>query len=175
MQEENKIGLDHAYEQVKEFQKTFNQPAPDNLQLLNTQRYINRSVWTLEEIVEGVHALVGDADSFEFKKAINDLASGLLNAAIKAEKSGVKFETVEDKQVALCDAMNDTLYFAVGTCVEMGFRPQQTFDVVQKANMAKLWPDGQPRYREDGKILKPEGWVAPDDKIRQIIVEQLKN
>ena len=33
---------------------------------------------------------------------------------------------------------------------------------VHRSNMAKLWDDGKPHYRADGKAEKPEGWAAPD-------------
>jgi predicted HAD superfamily Cof-like phosphohydrolase len=39
--------------------------------------------------------------------------------------------------------------------------------------MAKLFPDGKPRYREsDGKIIKPDGWVAPEPKLKSEIERQ---
>ena len=67
------------------------------------------------------------------------------------------------------DAMIDLIYFALGTLVEMGVRPERIFAAVQAANMAKLFPDGRPRYNELGKVIKPEGWEPPDEKIRQMI------
>lgn len=67
------------------------------------------------------------------------------------------------------DAMIDLIYFALGTMVEMGIPPQDLFDVVQKANMSKLWPDGQPHFREDGKVIKPEGWQHPEVMIKELI------
>lgn len=36
------------------------------------------------------------------------------------------------------------------------------WDAVHAANMAKVWPDGTVHYREDGKVLKPQNWTAPD-------------
>jgi predicted HAD superfamily Cof-like phosphohydrolase len=33
---------------------------------------------------------------------------------------------------------------------------------VQRSNMHKIGPDGVVVRRPDGKILKPEGWRAPD-------------
>ena len=38
--------------------------------------------------------------------------------------------------------------------------------------MAKLFPDGKPRFREGGKILKPEGWQAPEPQLRAEIERQ---
>jgi predicted HAD superfamily Cof-like phosphohydrolase len=71
------------------------------------------------------------------------------------------------------DAYVDILYFALGGLVEMGVDPSEPFELVQLANMAKLWPDGKPRYREDGKIIKPPGWTAPDEDIAACVVRQI--
>jgi predicted HAD superfamily Cof-like phosphohydrolase len=47
------------------------------------------------------------------------------------------------------------------------------FDIVQAANMAKLGPDGKPIIRpEDGKIMKPEGWEPPEEKLEAEIKRQ---
>jgi predicted HAD superfamily Cof-like phosphohydrolase len=70
------------------------------------------------------------------------------------------------------DAMIDLIYFAVGTMVEMGVRPEALFDIVHRANMTKLWPDGKPRFRDDGKTVKPPTWVDPDDAISEEIERQ---
>lgn len=70
------------------------------------------------------------------------------------------------------DAMIDLIYFAVGTLVEMGVRPARLFDIVHQANMAKLWEDGAPRWREDGKTVKPPSWRDPADEIRGEIERQ---
>jgi predicted HAD superfamily Cof-like phosphohydrolase len=70
------------------------------------------------------------------------------------------------------DAMIDLIYFAVGTLVEMGVRPAPLFDIVHRANMTKLWPDGAPRWREDGKTIKPPSWVDPAEALRSEIERQ---
>lgn len=71
------------------------------------------------------------------------------------------------------DAYIDIIYFALGGLVEMGIRPDGLFDAVQVANMAKLWPDGKPRFREDSKILKPPGWADPSEALRVEIARQV--
>lgn len=70
------------------------------------------------------------------------------------------------------DAMIDLIYFALGTLVNMGVQPQPIFDIVQEANMAKVWADGKPHYRSDGKVVKPEGWEDPTLKIELEIARQ---
>ena len=40
--------------------------------------------------------------------------------------------------------------------------------------MTKLWPDGRPRFRDDGKTVKPPTWVDPHDALRSEIEAQQK-
>lgn len=64
------------------------------------------------------------------------------------------------------DAIIDLIYFALGTLVEIGVPPSEIFEIVQNANMNKLWEDGKPRFREnDGKVIKPPHWENPHNKI----------
>lgn len=70
------------------------------------------------------------------------------------------------------DAMIDLIYFALGTLVEMGVKPKELFGIVHEANMSKLWHDGVPHFNESGKVIKPEGWVDPKDKIDTEIEKQ---
>jgi len=72
------------------------------------------------------------------------------------------------------DAMIDLIYFAIGTLVEMGVRPEKLFDIVHAANMTKLWPDGKPRFRDDGKTVKPPSWIDPHDALRAEIERQAR-
>lgn len=75
----------------------------------------------------------------------------------------------KDDIVEEADAMIDTIYFALGTLVEMGIRPDVLFDIVQQANMDKLWEDGKPHYASDGKTIKPSTWQDPHEKLRTAI------
>lgn len=73
-------------------------------------------------------------------------------------------DTVEDQ----ADAIVDLIYFALGYLVEMGVPPSGVWKAVQKANMAKLWPDGV-HTNAIGKVIKPEGWKGPEEDIRKYI------
>ena len=84
-------------------------------------------------------------------------------------------EAVKEQDIVeQADAMIDTIYFALGTLVEMGVQPDMLFRIVQKANMSKLWADGKPHYNEMGKVIKPKGWENPHPKLQQAIKE-MKN
>jgi len=71
--------------------------------------------------------------------------------------------------VEQADAMIDVIYFALGTMVEMGIRPENLFSIVQNANMSKLWEDGKPHYNADGKTIKPAGWQDPHGLLEEAI------
>ena len=83
-------------------------------------------------------------------------------------------EAVKDGDIVeQADAMIDTIYFALGTLVEMGIRPDALFDIVQEANMSKLFPDGKPHYNEDGKTIKPDTWEDPHEKLEDAINKEM--
>ena len=68
-----------------------------------------------------------------------------------------------DDIVEIADALADLIYIACGTAVSYGIPLDKVFAEVHRSNMAKL-VDGKPLYREDGKVMKPEGWTPPDIK-----------
>lgn len=76
--------------------------------------------------------------------------------------------------VEQADAMIDTIYFALGTLVEMGVFPDELFYIVQEANMSKLWSDGRPYYNDMGKVIKPQGWQDPHSKLELAIKKMNK-
>lgn len=76
--------------------------------------------------------------------------------------------------VEQADAMIDVIYFALGTLVEMGVRPAKLFEIVQEANMSKLWEDGKPHYAVDGKTIKPKTWVDPHPRLEEAIKKMKK-
>ena len=78
-------------------------------------------------------------------------------------------ELIEDQ----VDAMCDLIYFALGTLVEIGVKPEGIFNIIHEANMNKLGKDGRPIYNEQGKVIKPEGWQPPEKFILEEILSQI--
>mgnify|MGYP001604260912 CR=1 FL=1 len=57
----------------------------------------------------------------------------------------------------------DRIYVLLGHAATMGLtRFDEIFAEVHRSNMSKLGLDGKPVLREDGKVMKPEGWQPPD-------------
>lgn len=65
------------------------------------------------------------------------------------------------------DAIADLIYVALGTAVEMGVDMDPIWRAVHAANMAKV---GGPK-RDDGKQMKPPGWVPPP--IAELVAAQV--
>lgn len=61
------------------------------------------------------------------------------------------------------DALVDILVVTIGAIYSMGIDPQEAWDEVMRTNLAKIDPNtGKVLKREDGKVLKPDGWVPPN-------------
>jgi predicted HAD superfamily Cof-like phosphohydrolase len=66
--------------------------------------------------------------------------------------------------VEVADALGDMLYILCGTIIEHGLQHkiEAVFNEIQRSNMSKLGEDGQPIYREDGKVLKGPNYFKPN-------------
>lgn len=68
--------------------------------------------------------------------------------------------------VEVADALGDMLYILCGTIIEHGMQHkiEEVFNEIQKSNMSKLGENGEPIYREDGKVLKGPNYFKPNIK-----------
>ena len=66
--------------------------------------------------------------------------------------------------VEIADALGDMLYILCGTIIEHGLQHkiEEVFNEIQRSNMSKLGEDGQPIYREDGKVMKGPNYFKPN-------------
>lgn len=99
-------------------------------------------------------ALVAE-EFFEFLDAMR-VFSGPVRRTL-ADQLAYGFQGPTDLP-GLADACADLDYVVEGTRLAFGIDGEPIAAEVHRANMAKL---GGPR-REDGKVLKPEGWTPPD-------------
>lgn len=78
------------------------------------------------------------------------------------EELGELREAFERKdEVEVADALTDLLYVVYGAGHAFGIPLDKCFEEVHASNMSKLGEDGQPIYREDGKVLKGPRYFAP--------------
>lgn len=115
-----------------------------------------------------VEALLEFNDAFDISKLetpgigsdeLFELRIRLLHEEVEEYAAAVRMGDL----VEVLDALGDIAYILAGTIINHGL--QQVFDAVfseiHRSNMAKL-VDGKVLRRKDGKVMKPEGWSAPD-------------
>jgi predicted HAD superfamily Cof-like phosphohydrolase len=68
-----------------------------------------------------------------------------------------------DDTVEEIDACFDMMWVIIGYMKSRGWDCENIWDEGAKSNLSKIDPvTGLVKRREDGKILKPEGWKTPD-------------
>ena len=71
----------------------------------------------------------------------------------------------ETDPVEQLDALIDILVVTIGAIHSMGADAEGAWKEVMRTNFAKIDHEtGKVRKREDGKVLKPVGWTAPNLK-----------
>jgi predicted HAD superfamily Cof-like phosphohydrolase len=66
--------------------------------------------------------------------------------------------------IEIADACADLKWVIEGLEHTLKIPQQEVWDEVARSNLAKISENGKVMKREDGKVLKPEGWTPPDIK-----------
>jgi len=93
------------------------------------------------------------------------VAKNLLRFNLMKEENEEYLEAANANDlVEVADALGDMLYILAGTIIEHGmqYKISEVFDEIQRSNMSKLWEDGHPIFREDGKVLKGPNYFKPN-------------
>lgn len=74
------------------------------------------------------------------------------------------FAAVRDEDTTeQLDALVDILVVTIGAIHSLGANGEGAWNEVMRSNFAKIDPaTGKVRKRDDGKVLKPEGWKPPE-------------
>ena len=119
----------------------------------------------MQQLIKDLMAFHKACGITEWFKQLKDIPESVYQLRLRLLKEEVdEFEeahTQKDK-VGMADALADIIYIAVGTANVMNIPLDKVWAEVQRSNMAKIDDTtGKVRRREDGKILKPEGWTPP--------------
>lgn len=94
----------------------------------------------------------------------NDL-SDLYLKLIEEEYNEFVDAIADDDDAEQLDACFDMIWVIIGYMKARGWDCESAWDEGAKSNLSKIDPTtGKVIRREDGKILKPEGWKPPDFK-----------
>jgi len=101
----------------------------------------------------------------ETPKADLGIDKNVLRYKLMREESEEYLEAANDNDlVEVADALGDMLYILCGTIIEHGLQHkiEDVFNEIQRSNMSKLGKNGEPIYREDGKVLKGPNYFKPN-------------
>ena len=109
---------------------------------------------TFSEILDLRRALISE----EYIETINEMF--MINCELFVSSSYTR-EPTRQLKANLLKELCDLVYVAVGTAVKLGLPFDEGFARVHENNMSKL-VDGKIVRAENGKILKPKGYVKCD-------------
>jgi predicted HAD superfamily Cof-like phosphohydrolase len=88
---------------------------------------------------------------------------GMYLGLIDEEYEELLEAVVNQDKLEQLDALIDILVVTMGAIRAAGWDGESAWNEVMRTNFAKIDPDtGKVRKREDGKVLKPEGWKPPE-------------
>jgi predicted HAD superfamily Cof-like phosphohydrolase len=107
-----------------------------------------------EKFMRACDQTVGEFNNEQFSLYLN---------LIREEYNELFEANAEDDRLEMLDAMIDILVVTVGAIHSMGADAEGAWKEVMATNFNKIdKQSGRVRKREDGKVLKPQGWVAPN-------------
>lgn len=82
---------------------------------------------------------------------------------IDEEVSELKEAIAKCDPTEILDALEDIVVVTIGAMHSAGFNGEGGWKEVMQTNFAKIDKEtGKVRKREDGKVLKPTGWIPPE-------------
>ena len=107
---------------------------------------------------------IGNNDKPEHDLSESDY---MLRFNLMAEENEEYLQACKDGDlVEIADALGDMMYILYGSICKHGLQHKiaDIFDELHRSNMSKLDENGQPIYREDGKVMKSNKYFKPNIK-----------
>lgn len=127
---------------------------------------------TLKETIEAVekfHTAFGIENNYQPTAKLTSEEIQLRYKLMREENEEYLEAANDGDIVEIADALGDQLYILCGTILKHGLQDKivEVFREIQRSNMSKLDTDGNPIYREDGKVMKSNVYFKPN--IKQIL------
>lgn len=119
---------------------------------------------------------LGDTDILSDDEALQKFRTNFL----QEELDEFRVALASKDRVKAFDALLDLAYVTYGTALCLGIDPDQWcmgFDAVHEANMTKVrarW-DSESKRGHASDVIKPEGFVGPEGKLRAILMRAYDN
>lgn len=120
----------------------------------------------LEEFHKSFGLHLNDSPTLHIPQELHELRMRVMKEEVDeyAEEYVMAGDTEDERLQAIAKELADIAYTLFGTVVSHGLQDEfeRIFDAVHESNMSKLDENGNPVYREDGKILKSSRYHEPD-------------
>lgn len=113
-----------------------------------------------DKVAEFMNAFKQDVETEPQWTGVSELRYNLIDEELKELRQALD----ERNLIEVADALTDLLYVVYGAGHSFGINLDKCFEEVHNSNMSKLGEDGNPVYREDGKVLKGPNYWAPNLK-----------
>jgi predicted HAD superfamily Cof-like phosphohydrolase len=128
-----------------------------------------------EKFMRASDQSVENFNQTQFKMYLN-LIKEEYNELLEAQGLNQNHDRIEYlpvDEIETLDALIDILVVTIGAIHSMGSDAEGAWKEVMSTNFAKIDKEtGKVRKREDGKVLKPVGWVAPN--LESFIIKETK-
>jgi predicted HAD superfamily Cof-like phosphohydrolase len=115
---------------------------------------------TFTDVAVFMHAAAQEIPPFN---ANSSKQSDLYLRLIEEEFNELMDAQIQQNDTEICDACFDLMWVVIGYMKSRGWDCESIWDEGAKSNLSKIdKTTGKVIKREDGKILKPEGWKPPD-------------
>lgn len=141
------------YEHVCEFTSGTGHPIPSKPQKMNKDEVSFLAKMVLDETMELLATVYSSEEAKEF------VTKTVMESRDLEQIRGSDNEIIVEQ----ADAMVDIYYYCLNAASKKGMDISTIFHIVHEANMNKRDPQtGKFIKNEEGKIIKPKGWTAPD-------------
>ncbi|QRV01415.1 nucleoside triphosphate pyrophosphohydrolase family protein [Arcanobacterium phocisimile] len=134
-------------ELVRQFHSVYRLPVCDDKPNSDRERVHMRLGLVAEEFAELVGAVYGAKSRSIIEEAW--------------EESRTHDDHTRDT-IEVADALGDLVYVIYGMALELGIPLTDVLEEIHASNLSKLDANGEPIYREDGKVLKGPNFFQPD-------------
>jgi predicted HAD superfamily Cof-like phosphohydrolase len=118
-----------------------------------------------EKFMRACDQTVGELNESQYKLYLN---------LMEEEWKELQVALANSDRVEQLDALLDFIVVTTGAIHSAGFDGEGGWKEVMRTNFAKVDKEtGKVRKREDGKVLKPQGWAPPDLKPFALTEEQI--
>lgn len=125
---------------------------------------MNKDIKTLINQVGTFHDSFGIKNNYQPTTSLSTEEIQLRFDLLKEENEEYLEAAKNGDLTEVADALGDLMYILFGTILKHGLQDKivEVFEEIQASNMSKLGADGNPIYREDGKVLKGPNYFRPN-------------